>query len=227
MASTWVQLETQEACKIGKVIYKTESYLVCWLWFMFLICFGFWILFLCTLGAKLQCLLGRTLLQNPYEMVLGWVMKVLPVFGLGGVLRGLGASWKPTADFDRILIHFWCTFRLLKTFNVLLVCSFVGCPLVWYFVRCSSVKPLCQSIKKWTRSKSSGSLSCWEMGGGWSGCWSEVQGWSALFSTWWTSVVQELHLIVAFSKEYRRCILRRAARFRRLYQQQVACPARL
>ena len=25
---------------------------------------------------------------------------------IAGVLRGVGASWKPTADFDGILIHF-------------------------------------------------------------------------------------------------------------------------
>ena len=29
-----------------------------------------------------------------------------PVFGLGGVLGGLGASWGPRADFDRFLVDF-------------------------------------------------------------------------------------------------------------------------
>ena len=29
-----------------------------------------------------------------------------PVFGLGGVLGGLGASWGPRADFNRFLVDF-------------------------------------------------------------------------------------------------------------------------
>ena len=57
-------------------------------------------------GCQVEMFLGANMTPNPSEMVLGGVMKVLPVFELEGVLRGLGASWRPRADFDRIFIHF-------------------------------------------------------------------------------------------------------------------------
>ena len=53
-----------------------------------------------------QGLLGPTWHQNPSKMVPGGVRIFLPVFVLGGVLGGLGASLGPRADFNRFLIDF-------------------------------------------------------------------------------------------------------------------------
>ena len=52
-------------------------------------------------------LLGPTWLQNPSKMVPGGVMILLPVFGFGWVLEGLGASWGPRIDFNTFLVDFW------------------------------------------------------------------------------------------------------------------------
>ena len=61
-------------------------------------------------------------------MVPGGVRKVLPVFGLGGVLGGLGASLGPRTDFNRfwlIFYEFWLIFKLfLDDFSMTSVIDF-------------------------------------------------------------------------------------------------------
>ena len=43
-------------------------------------------------------------------MVPGGVLKLLPVFGLGGFCGGLGASWGPRTDFHRFSKDLWLIF---------------------------------------------------------------------------------------------------------------------
>ena len=99
--------------------------------------------------------------------------------------------------------------KLSKVINVLLFWYFVCCPSVRYLVCCSFVKTLCQTPRQWTHVGQFG-----------------VGGEGAIGFLYDEHLPSKNCINGRFDEE-RRCTLCRAAGSGRLYQQQVACPARL